>query len=354
MLLNLSKIGFLSFLKKSKSFLRSEVIPYTPISSDVYYTASDREKADSFYIDGNDYVFTLRENYQRPSDESGDSSNNVHRSELVSPTYQNFGTLLNLNYEFMIEPGSPITSDFFNCGQWHPSTGGLSPVFAFRCENEQLRIITRSSATGDVVRYTESLRRNHWYKVEGEFVFSKTAGSLKLTLDGVVVINQTNMPFAFDADTTGPNWQFGAYKRVSPEDLRVRFRNISGPGTRTIGNDMLSNGDFQDSSVWTIGSFWSIISGRANKITGGNSTLSQPVSLTSGKTYVSVFDLIDVTSGTVTARLIGGTTVSSPSSGNKGVKINELVANSNNNTFGLNGSTSFVGSIAKTSLYPVN
>lgn len=208
------------------------------INGDPYRLAADETRPDAFSHHDGIYAFTLRPDYQRAASQSADASKGVHRSELVSLKTQPFDRAVTLSYDFMVADGARITSDFCNAGQWHGKADkgerSLSPAFAVRIEQDMLRILTRGPGS-EAVRYSAPLKRDHWYSVSMRLVFSPTHGALVLSLDGKTVIDERDIPLGYD-DLRGPYWQFGVYKRLSPEVVQVRYRNIKGPA-RDGGTD---------------------------------------------------------------------------------------------------------------------
>lgn len=117
------------------------------------------------------------------------------------------------------------------------------------------------------------------------------------------------------------------------------------------GPDLVSNGTFASDTVWNKGAGWSIGSGVATG-TAAATSLTQAVAFTAGHVYRLTFTVTAYTSGSVTPRLTGGSTVTGTARTATGTYESHLTALSGNDTLGFLG-TAFTGSIDNVSLYDV-
>lgn len=114
---------------------------------------------------------------------------------------------------------------------------------------------------------------------------------------------------------------------------------------------LIVDGNFAEGSAWDTGSGWSIADGMATHAVSVASALSQAVSLIAGKTYRVSYTVSGRTSGTVTAQLIGSSTVSDTAISTNGDHAAALVAPASPTTFTLLASSDFDGSIDDVTLY---
>lgn len=113
---------------------------------------------------------------------------------------------------------------------------------------------------------------------------------------------------------------------------------------RTLGSDLVSNGNFASDTVWTKGTGWTIAGGVATKSAGTASVLSQSITLTAGKYYFIQFQ-VTRSAGTVLARFTGGTTVSGFSRNVRGGYYDMLLAVSGNTTLEFSADSAFAGTV---------
>ncbi|RAK58144.1 heparin lyase I family protein [Phenylobacterium deserti] len=161
------------------------------------------------------------------------------RSEVSAQDTLEFDKTYTMTYDFMVEPGQKITSDWLNVGQFHGSPdsgdyGSLGPVFATQLDGERMRFITRTdedrittSRPDDNVLYTDSsdIIRGHWYQMKVEIRFDPDgAGLIKVWRDGDLLVNYKGGVGYNDA--VGPYWKMGIYREASAETLAVNYRNF--------------------------------------------------------------------------------------------------------------------------------
>ncbi|WP_395672242.1 heparin lyase I family protein [Phenylobacterium sp.] len=175
----------------------------------------------------------------RSGDQWRERDGTKERSEISAKETLNFDHTYTLTYDFMIEPGQKITSDWLNIGQFHGSPdvgdyGSLGPVFATQMRGEQMRFITRTdpdriteSRPEDNVLYTDSaaIVRGHWYQMKIDIRFDADGqGLIKVWRDGDLLVNYTGGVGYNDA--VGPYWKMGIYREASPETLAINYRNF--------------------------------------------------------------------------------------------------------------------------------
>ncbi|ENV46047.1 hypothetical protein P255_01427 [Acinetobacter brisouii CIP 110357] len=112
-----------------------------------------------------------------------------------------------------------------------------------------------------------------------------------------------------------------------------------------LGSELVTNGGFTTDTSWSKGTGWSIANGFATHTSGTPSTLTQPVSVTTGRAYQIEFDVSNTSSGNIAACFTGGTTVAGTLSGANGHRKVILFAVTGNVNFGVTCDTLFNGSI---------
>lgn len=122
---------------------------------------------------------------------------------------------------------------------------------------------------------------------------------------------------------------------------------------RTLGAENATNGRFTSDTGWTKGTGWTIASGKASKVAGTGSVLSQSATLTAGQAYM-VFYSVEATAGTVTPQFTGGTTVSGTARSATGSYSELMVAVTGNTTFAFSGDVAFAGAVKLLSIKPVS
>lgn len=115
--------------------------------------------------------------------------------------------------------------------------------------------------------------------------------------------------------------------------------------------NLLTNGDFSSDTAWTKGTGWSIASGKATKLPGAASNLSQPIGFVAGSSYRLGYTLSGVAAGLERPRFSGGTTVNGPLRSASGAFLDQMTALSGNTTFNFVADGSFAGSLDEAYLY---
>ena len=117
----------------------------------------------------------------------------------------------------------------------------------------------------------------------------------------------------------------------------------------SLGNELITNGDFATDSDWTKGTGWTISGGTANFTPSGSFiNLTQSGILTSGKNYTVVYTLSNVTAGNVRARL---GTQDGANSSSDGTYTSIITANGTDFSIRTNGT--FNGSVDNVSVKEV-
>ncbi|HEY8615806.1 heparin lyase I family protein [Phenylobacterium sp.] len=189
----------------------------------------------SFRQTGDVYRFEVRS-----GDQWRERDGTKERSEISAKETLDFDKLYTMTYDFMIEPGQKITSDWLNVGQFHGTPdlgdyGSLGPVFATQMSGEHMRFIMRTdpnpitaSRPEDKVIYTDKsdIVRGHWYQMKIEIRFDPDGeGLIKVWRDGDLLVDYKGGVGYNDA--LGPYWKMGIYRESSPETLAVDYRNFS-------------------------------------------------------------------------------------------------------------------------------
>lgn len=198
------------------------------------YALHNSGDAWSFTQTGETYRFEVHSGDQwRPQDGTKE------RSEVSVKETLSFDKTYTMSYDFMVEPGKAITSDWLNVGQFHGSPdagdyGSLGPVFATQLDGEHMRFITRTDPNritterpDDHVLYTDpsDIIRGHWYQMKVEIRFDADGdGLIKVWRDGDLLVDYKGGVGYNDA--IGPYWKMGIYREASAETLAVDYRNF--------------------------------------------------------------------------------------------------------------------------------
>jgi len=115
-----------------------------------------------------------------------------------------------------------------------------------------------------------------------------------------------------------------------------------GDATRT---NLLVNGGFDSSASWTLGSGWSISSGKAAHATGSSGALAQTLSISADRYYRLLYTVSARTAGDVRPRLNGGTVSAGVTVAADGQKSDRMLALTGNDRLEFLASSDFVGQI---------
>jgi hypothetical protein len=117
---------------------------------------------------------------------------------------------------------------------------------------------------------------------------------------------------------------------------------VDGDATRS---NLLTNGSFEDGSIWTLDPSWAIAGEQANHTAGSAGGLEQPLSLVAGNNYRLAFTVGNRTAGSILPRLRGATDASGASQTTNDIFYDSIEAVAGNNAFGLSADANFDGSI---------
>lgn len=129
-------------------------------------------------------------------------------------------------------------------------------------------------------------------------------------------------------------------------------RGYSVPIGDATRQNLVLNGGFDNASIWTPGTGWTISAGKASKVTSpGGSPISQPIAFASGKYYRVSFELSGVTAGTIVPWLYGGTTRAGVTRNANGTYVDRIQAVTGNNLIYFLANNAFVGSLDNVVVY---
>lgn len=154
------------------------------------------------------------------------------------------GTTWNFKYDFLVEPGSPVTSDWSVFGQLHDVGPGDSPPYSvaimpgdylafqigwLRAHSSSVESIWDTEVNGMDVSYgwawvdPNPLQRNRLYNFDISIKLHTTSGFLRVVRNGITVVNYTG-PLGFGFAN---KWEYGIYRNTSPETLAVVYKNMT-------------------------------------------------------------------------------------------------------------------------------
>lgn len=129
---------------------------------------------------------------------------------------------------------------------------------------------------------------------------------------------------------------------------RPRF----GGAPSTLGAELVVNSTFATDTDWTKGAGWTISGGSASKTAGTASDLSQTIAVSADKRYVITYD-ITRSAGTLTAKLVGSTTVSSPARSYRGSWLEVVYAPAGTVAITFTADSAFAGTLKNVSVREV-
>lgn len=139
------------------------------------------------------------------------------------------------SYSMCIEPGAPLTSNWFFTGQVHQTinpVGGGSPPFAMNTiigETGQAEFVTDANQ-GTITRGNWRQLRGVWYNYVLQLNFDPTGaqGKINIWQNGTQIVAYTGV--TGETPPTGTQqyyWKFGIYRGQSPEYEAVRYANMT-------------------------------------------------------------------------------------------------------------------------------
>lgn len=132
---------------------------------------------------------------------------------------------------------------------------------------------------------------------------------------------------------------------VSPNST---INTIDGDNTRT---NLLLDPDFNNGSPWTAGAGWAVSGGKASHAPGEAGSIDQMLALTAGATYRIGISISPYTAGTLTPKLMGGTTVSGSPITAGGLLLDAVTAVSGNDTVALQGDAALDAAITRVQMF---
>ncbi len=158
-----------------------------------------------------------------------------------------------------------------------------------------------------------------------------------ISTPGGLTGNATSSPITVSGLTTGVDYTFTVRAENAGGNSAESGASNSIRGAR--GAELLTNGAFAADTNWTKGTGWTIVLGIAEFAgVSGGAVMSQAVSGPSSVTYEITFTVLNWVAGTVTAELVGGTTVAGTARGASGTYTQQLTAPATFATFQFNGS----------------
>jgi hypothetical protein len=178
----------------------------------------------------------------RPGDHAWFDSGSVDRAEVDgSPQLIPTGTPVNIDYQFMLEPGATNTASWFVTAELHndDSSSGVptSPPFAIGLAGERLQVVARYCPTGlDPSNHAGNLkmltlwtdpnpiRRGQYYDIKiRASVSNANDGYLDVSVNGNEVVNYRG-PLGYGAPTY---WEVGLYRSANQsQTIAANFRNL--------------------------------------------------------------------------------------------------------------------------------
>lgn len=152
------------------------------------------------------------------------------RSGVSGETFFAAGKTIEIDYDFMIEPGAPNTSEWMVIGQIHAADGFSSPPFAVELIGDNLAIHLRYKLPGsqyvDWFAFVddEPIVRGEYYHLKAELDFEARSptGSAKVWLNDEQIVDYDGH-LGFGA---GFYWKMDVYRALAPETIAINFRNM--------------------------------------------------------------------------------------------------------------------------------
>jgi len=174
------------------------------------------------------------------------------RSGVSGESYFAAGKAIDINYDFMVEPGDPNSSEWLVIGQIHAADGFSSPPFAVELIGERLAIHLRYKLPGQQYQDwfafidDDPIVRGQYYNLHAKLDFEarRPSGSAEIWLDGEKIVDYSGY-FGFGA---GFYWKMDAYRQEAPETFAINFRGLSIEGDLGVEIYGSRNGDKIDST----------------------------------------------------------------------------------------------------------
>jgi Polysaccharide lyase len=254
----------------------------------------------------------------QPGDQAWfDGGSAVDRSEIQDHTMIATNTPVNINYQFMVQPGATNTASWFVVAEMHnddPAAGAnvhTSPPFAIQLDGEKLQVVARYAPTGEdpsnaagnvkmLTLWTDStpIVRGQYYNIQIQSNVSNTsAGYLEVSINGVEVVNYHG-PLGYGTPTY---WEEGLYRSTASQTVTADYRDLSittGSGATSGGTTTTGTGTGSTSGTGT---------GTATGSSGGSTSSGGTTGTGSGSTTSG--------SGTTPPKGTGSGTVGTGASG---------------------------------------
>jgi hypothetical protein len=156
-----------------------------------------------------------------------DGAASKERSELQNTISWPAGQALRVTYGFMVEAGSTNTAAWMAIGQFHHVVNdGNSPPFSVELVNGDKMAINIYQPGADNYIYTDSvaITRGQTYQIQIDATFHPTAGTLKVTRDGVTLVNYSG-PLGW-AGMGNVYWKYGIYRASAPETIAMNYSDM--------------------------------------------------------------------------------------------------------------------------------
>ena len=149
----------------------------------------------------------------------------AERAEVDGYQYpEDFGVDFWLEYDFLIQPGDPVTSEWCVLGQLHPMNVQASPGWAHDFGGNVFRVIVRNNPDRPQILFEDAKWvRGQWYHFLEHFRWGVN-GCCNVWRDGVEIVKYAGA--LGYADTVGPYFKFGIYRDPSPETLIVQYKSL--------------------------------------------------------------------------------------------------------------------------------
>ncbi|MGB1390985.1 MAG: hypothetical protein ACPG61_19085, partial [Paracoccaceae bacterium] len=188
-------------------------------------------------------------------------------------------------------------------------------------------------ATGhDVrVRTIGEKGRSEWRELTGAIylftptVSSATGGFGMATFAGTAPTNEVFLGFRVYYGAVGSDFEDATrdVNGITQIEPGAAFSIFAGEEGAT---SIVTNGDFASSAGWTIGTDWSIASGKATKVPGAASTLQRAATMTAAKVYRWTVVVTDYVAAVASIRIYGSTIAQSSVFSGAGAKQGKLTA----------------------------
>ena len=228
----------------------------------------------------------------QPGDQAWfDGGSAVDRSEIQDHTMIATNTPVNINYQFMVQPGATNTASWFVVAEMHnddPAAGSnvhTSPPFAVQLDGEKLQVVARYCPTGEdpsnaagnvkmLTLWTDStpIVRGQYYNIQIQSNVSNTsAGYLEVSVNGVEVVNYHG-PLGYGTPTY---WEEGLYRSTASQTVTADYRDLSiatGSGAASGGTTTTGTGTTTGSSSGSTSSGGTTGTGSGSTTSGSGTT----------------------------------------------------------------------------------